>query len=276
MSDLDKHDRDKSEREMFAVLRRAKRIWAMAPIHGEAGRLRSLHEQIEERLGPGDRIIYLGGFLGRGGEVGPAVDELIRFRRRFLSLPLAFPFDIAYLRGQQEEIWHKLLQLQFAPNPREVLTWMLQQGAGATIEAYGGSPAEGFQQCRSGALAITRWTNSLRTAMQARPGHYQLMAALRRAAYTDDLQLLFVHAGVDPERPLDAQGDSLWWGHPGFAELAHPYGGFLRVVRGFDRAHGGATVKSFVTTLDGGCGFGGKALAACLDLSGDILELIEA
>ena len=41
-----------------------------------------------------------------------------------------FPIDIVYLRGQQEEMWHRMLQIQFAPNPKEVLPWMLQQGVG--------------------------------------------------------------------------------------------------------------------------------------------------
>ncbi len=271
----EKPEPEKSDREKFAVLRAATRIWAVAPVHGDALRLRDLHGHIAGRLELGDRLVYLGGFLGRGPDVAGTMDELIEFRRRFLARRWAFPFDIAYLRGQQEEIWTKLLQLQFAPNPREILAWMLEQGAGATIKAYGGDAAGGMVQCRSGALAITRWTNSLRAAMQARPGHFQLLSALRRAAYTSDLSLLFVHAGIDPERPLEAQGDCLWWGHAGFAGLALPYGEFRRVIRGFDRAHGGPLVQSFTTTLDAGCGFGGKAIAACLDLQGEILDLIE-
>jgi serine/threonine protein phosphatase 1 len=112
--------------------------------------------------------------------------------------------------------------------------------------------------------------------MQTRPGHYQLMAELRRAAYTDDYGLLFVHAGIDPDRPLDAQGDTLWWGSAGFATLNHPYGEFLKVVRGFDRHHAGPAMSAFAITLDGGCGYGGKALVACLDPKGDILDLVEA
>jgi serine/threonine protein phosphatase 1 len=173
-------------------------------------------------------------------------------------------------------MWSKLLQIQFAPNPKEVLPWMLQQGVGATIAAYGGDPHQGIIHCREGALAITRWTNSLRAAMQARPGHAALMNSTRRAAYTDDQGLLFVHAGLDPERPLSAQGDNLWWGSPGFAALNHPYGEFLRVVRGYDHAHQGPSASAFTLTLDGGCGYGGKALAALLDPKGELLNLVEA
>lgn len=264
------------EHEKFAVLRAARRIWAISPVHGDMPRLRAIQGYVAEQFRDGDRLIYLGGMLGRGSDVDGVVDELVSFRRKILARPNMFTSDIAYLRGQQEVMWQKLLQLQFAPNPKEVLPWMLQQGVGATITAYGGDPAEGIIRCREGALAITRWTNGLRAAMQARPGHFQLMAELRRAAYTDDYGLLFVHAGIDPDRPLDAQGDTLWWGSAGFTALDHPYGEFLKVVRGFDRHHGGPAMNAFAVTLDGGCGFGGKALVACLDARGDILDLVEA
>ena len=264
------------ERDKFAVLKRTGRVWAVSPVHGDLPRLRALHAYIGEQFSAGDRIVYLGGFLGRGLEVAGVADELIAFRRQILARPNMFPFDIVYLRGQQEEMWHKLLQLQFAPNPKEVLPWMLQQGVGATIAAYGGDPAEGIIRCREGAMAITRWTNGLRAGVQAKPGHANLMSGIRRAAYTDDLGLLFVHAGLDPERPLSEQGDSLWWGSPGFATLNHPYGEFLKVVRGFDRQHGGPAVAAFTMTLDGGCGYGGKALAGLLDPKGELLDLVEA
>src|SRR5262249_11930448 len=163
----------------------ARRIWAVSPVHGDLPRLEALHAHIDENFAEGDRLVYLGGFLGRGADVGGVVDALIAFRRAILARPNMFPIDIVYLRGQQEEMWHRLLQIQFAPNPKEVLPWMLQQGVGATLTAYGADPAEGILHCREGAVAITRWTNGLRAAVQRRPGHDNFMSAIRRAAYTD-------------------------------------------------------------------------------------------
>jgi serine/threonine protein phosphatase 1 len=112
--------------------------------------------------------------------------------------------------------------------------------------------------------------------MQATPGHAALISALRRAAYTENHALLFVHAGLDPGRPLERQADALWWGGPGFAELAYPYDGFRRVVRGFDPQHRGVEVQPYTTTLDAGCGFGGPLVAACFDPQGEILDSVEA
>jgi len=265
-----------SVRDKFALLRKASRVWAVASIHGESERLCRLHRELEQRFMPTDRLVYLGNAMGHGADVRGTIDELLSFRRRMLARPGMFLFDVAFLRGAQEEMWQKLLQLQFAPNPREVFGWMVEHGMGATLAAYGGSIQQGYVAARAGPLALTRWTSQLRSDMQAVPGHYTLQSALRRAAYTDDGALLFVHAGIDPERPLSAQSDSLWWATGNFMRLERSYGGFIRVVRGFDPRHGGVQAGQFTASIDGGAGFGGVLLAACFDRRGEIADIIEA
>jgi hypothetical protein len=248
----------------FAKLIRARRVWAVAAIHGDAARLARLHDRIGRAWAAGDRLVYLGNYLGHGPAVGQTVDEILAFRRAILGLEGSFACDVAFLRGGQEEMWQKLLQLQFAVTPREVLQWMMDQGVGATLRAYGGDPDQGFAACREGPRAITRWTSALRAAVNAAPGHNAFLSALRRAAFTEDGGLLFVHSGVDPARPLDAQRDTFWWGSGRrLFELTQPYAGFRRVVRGYDHQHGGVVEASFATSIDGGCGFGGELLAAC-------------
>lgn len=261
---------------VYATLRRARRVWAVAAIHGEADRLARLHRLLDPRLRLGDRVVYLGNLLGHGAEIGAAVDEVLRFRARVIARPFGFAGDVAVLRGAQEEMWQKLLELQFAPNPREVLAFMLAHGVGATIETYGGDPRGGEAAARDGAVAITRWTSALRRRLNATPGHAQLMASLRRAAFTDPGTLLFVHAGLDAAKPLDLQGDAFWWGGAAFLELTTPYGGYRRVVRGFDRRHGGLVESPHAVSLDAGCGLGGALIAACFGLDGAILDRIEA
>jgi hypothetical protein len=268
-----------SDDQIFATLRRAQRIWAVASIHGEASRLSALHRLIEPRFEAGDRLVYLGNMLGRGAEVRATVDAVLDFRRRLLSRPGMFACDIAYLRGSQEEMWQKLLQLQMAPNPSEVLRWMLDQGVAATIAAYSGDARHALDFARQGPMAITRWTNALRAAIHEAPGHGALFSALRRAAFTapdeDAGAILFVNAGIDPSRPLSAQTDSFWWGLAGFSKIAEPYAGFRMVVRGFDPQHRGVLATRFTTGIDAGCGFGGPLVAACFDRSGTIVETLE-
>jgi len=264
------------ESSVYAVLRRSRRVWAVASIHGEAERLAALHRRLADRLQFGDRVVYLGNVLGQGRQVLDCVDEVLRFRAQVMARPFGFAGDVAILRGAQEEMWQKLLELQFAPNPREVLAFMRGHGLDATIVAYGGNPKHGEAACREGPLAITRWTTGLRQRLNQHPGHIQFMAALRRAAFTDQGTLLFVNAGLDASKPLDLQGDAFWWGGGAFIELPEPYETYRRVVRGFDRRHGGLVESPHAVSLDAGSGFGGALLAACLSNDGVIVDRIES
>ncbi len=264
-----------NQERRFVLLKRARRIWAVGSIHAEVEMLTRLHAAIADRWEPLDRIVYLGNMIGRGAAVRATLDELVAFRRQLLSVPHAIPEDVVYLRGSQEEMWQKLLQLQFATDPRGVLKWMLDRGVGATLEAYGGAPGEGLNEARHGALSLTRWTTALRQTMQRQPGHFQVMAELRRAAMTDDQAFLFVNAGVDPERPLETQKDAFWWGHPGSVSLQEPFAGFARVVRGYDPRHPGVQASDHLLTLDGGAGFGGPLLAVLLAPGSGVVERLE-
>jgi serine/threonine protein phosphatase 1 len=263
-----------SDQGIFATLRAEGRVWAVAAIHGEAERLATLHRQIAPMFQPGDQIVYLGNYSGHGRWVRETIDELLLFRRALLARVGVECADLVFLRGAQEEMWQKLLQLQFAPNPMQVLQWMIGQGIEPTIEAYGARVEEAAQASREGTLSLTRWTVQLRQNLRAYDGHNALMSALRHAAFSDTL--LFVHAGVDPHRPLSAQSDSFWWGGSGFSSIAEPYAGYQRVIRGFDRRREGLQETPFTVSLDCGCGFGGELLAALFGSDGHIIQTVTA
>ena len=260
----------------FATITGCRRVWAISAVHAEISRLEGVHDAILRRARPRDAVVYLGNMIGHGHAVRETLAELLAFRREFLARRHAFASDLVFLRGSQEEMWQRLLELQFAPNPAEVLAWMVDHGLEPVVSAYGADPAQGFVACREGPLAITRWTTGIRTAINASPGHSALLTSLRRAAFTKGGELLFVHAGIDPSRPLTAQNDSFWWSGSGFHDLAQPYSGFRKVVRGFDRHHGGLQTMPHTVSLDRGCGFGGALACACFDLNGEIVESFEA
>jgi serine/threonine protein phosphatase 1 len=262
--------------EPFGRLVRARRVWAVAAIHGEAERLERLHRQIEPRFEAGDRLVYLGDCLGHGPDPAAAVDLVLEFRRLTLGRRLAFLGDVVLLRGSQEEMWQRLLELQFAPNPREVLPWMLDHGLAATLRSYAIDANAGLAACREGTMAITRWTASIRAALDAHAGHRQYLGALRRAAFTEEGGLLFVNAGIDAEKPLELQGDVFWWGRSDVLSLAAPFSGFDRVVCGSHRRRAGLVETTYAAALDAGCGFGGPLVAACFDLGGSVLDRLEA
>lgn len=257
----------------FAVLRAARRLWVVGAAHGDAARLRALHLALMDRVSAGDRIVYTGNYVGIGPQPRETLAELIRFRRWFLAMPPYMdPGDIVFLRGAQEEMWQKLLQLSFAQNPASVLDWMLERGLGATLKAYDSSAEEARAATAQGMQALTQWTLTLRERMRVRPGHDALFSALKRAAYTENGTLLVVHAGLDESKPLSKQNDAFWWAGRSFTGITRPYAGFQRVLRGYDPEQGGYRETPATITVDGGCGYGGSLMALCLTPSGDILD----
>ena len=263
-----------SYKEKFGCLSAARRVWAVASIHGEAAALVTVHDEISRRWEHGDRLVYLGNYLGRGSDIKAVFDELLSFRINRLCMPGMIPEDIVFLRGAQEEILRSLLQLQLAPQPTDVFNWMIANDIGYSLEAYGESEEETRRYVREGILATTKWTNRLREKIREHPGHNDILIALRRAAFTEGGELLFVHAGIDPDLPVVEQNDNFWWGHSHFKDINTPYAGFRKVIRGFERHHGGVTVTPYTITLDGGSGFGGTLEAACFNLDGKTVDQI--
>jgi len=259
----------------FAILKRRRRVWAIGAVHGDADRLSALHERLWNRLEDADGVVYLGNLMGRCGAVRATLDRVVEFRCAFLARRGVHVCDLAVLRGAQEEMWHKLLQLQMAPNPREVLPWMLRHGVAATVESYGASIAEGEAAVRDGAVTITRWTGTLRNALNAAPGHAPLLTGLRHAAYTEDGIMLFVNRGLDTSRPLASQGDNFWWADGDFGSIAEPVEGFRRIVRGYDPVRAGVVVGPVIASADGGCGVGGTLVALCFERGGGVVDRIE-
>lgn len=264
------------------MLRRPRRFWAIAAVHGVADRLLFVAQTVAARLETGDAVIFLGNLIGGAGgtdtcDVAATIDVALALRRRTMALPGARTCDVTFLRGTQEEMWTKLEQLHFAQGPAEVLRWMLHRGLSASIAAYGGDGgiADGERAARDGPVAIARWLAALRQAMRARPGHVEWLAAVRHAALSEDGHLLAVHHGVDTAKPLDLQGDAFWWGgSTAFEAIGAPYGRITRIVRGFDRDHAGVVEAEHTLSIDGGCGYGGPLLAALLDCDGTLIDVV--
>jgi hypothetical protein len=272
-----------ADNQRFARLGRPERIWAIPSIHAQVDQLKQLHHCLAGEFQPGDRIVYLGNLTGYGTDPLATIEELMRFRREIIARRNVLHIDIAYLRGAQEEIWHKLLQLQFAPNPSDVLRWMLSQGVEPLIRAYGGDAGLGMNASRTGASALARWTNALRQSMRQMPGHTAFFTSIRRAAFTEyrdrvRTNTLLVSAGVCPSTDLDLQGDTFWFGGLRFPEIREPIHGFGRVVRGRcyrrQQPHPSPEIGPVAACLDGGCGpAGGPLVLAAIMPNGRVSSI---
>lgn len=268
-----------SKDKRFMSLGRPNRVWSVSSIHGELQKLIKIHDVVAAEIRPGDRIVYHGNYTGYGEESAQCIDELLTFRRLILSKRGMIPRDIIYLRGAQEEIWQKLLQLQFAPNPLDVLIWMLGNGMAGTLQSYGLSPHDGVEACGKGVMALTKWTNTVRASMRRHSGHDIFHTQLLQAAYTDEeaeYPILFVNSGLNARQPLSAQGDTFWWGGYEFESIEQAYRPFEKVVRGYDPAHRGVTMNCVTATIDGGAGFGGPLICAGFERNGHLAAMLEA
>lgn len=255
------------------------RIWAVSAIHGDLEKLISVHDQILEHFEPRQKIIYLGNYTGYGAQSAACIDEILAFRRLILSLQGVMPEDFVYLRGNQEEMLYKLFQLPFAPNPLDVYLWMLDNGLSKTLQSYDINPRDGLEACNRGAVALTKWIAKVKFKMRSHAGHEMFSTQWVRAAFTDisgNYPMLFVHAGLETNKPLPEQGDKLWWGSEDFERMEHPYLPFQKVVRGYDPAHKGLHLNCITATLDGGCGFGGPLVCTGFTASGEVSGIFES
>ncbi|MBL4601677.1 MAG: hypothetical protein JKY84_02930 [Emcibacteraceae bacterium] len=254
----------------YGLFTNAKRIWAIGSIHGELEALKLVHKTLISKFRRGDKLVYLGNYFGDTKFNKETFDEILIARRKIMSLPEVFmPEDFIYLRGAREEMFFKLLQLHFAPNPAPVMEWLLDHGMGASIEAYGETVQKARAIVRQGTMALTKWTNGIRRQIQNCPGHIDLTNCLKRACLTDDGNLLFVHASVDTSRPLTMQKDQFWWDNGDFDKIDENFSEFIKVIRGYDHSNSGVNLKNkYTATIDGGCDRGGKLHAVCFTPDG--------
>jgi len=263
--------------KVLASLRQASRVWAVGAIHGELEKLEAVHDALAGQLEDDDRIVYLGNTIGYGPDSTGVIDELLRFRCWFLGRPpFVHPENFVCLRGAQEEMLQRLLQIQFAKDPEVVFRWMLERGLSATLQSYGADIDDACNRCKEGTLALTYWTSSVRERLRGHPGHDTFYSHLKQAAYRDDGAVLFVSAGLDTDKPITAQSDAFWWAARSFEDIDQPYRGFQRVVRGVDIEPRGIVRTPYTLSIDGGSGRGGTLLAVCLGPDGKVLATLEA
>lgn len=262
----------------ISQLRPGGRIWALGALLGDADALTVLGRALFERWRGGDKLVVLGNVIGPRGNPVQTLDWMLALRRRLLATQGTRACDLVFLRGAQEEMWHKALSLQFALTPLQVLDWMLERGLASTVEAYGMAIAEARGACRNGPSAIARWTANLRSQQAARAGHADLLNGLAHGARSADGALFMSAAGIDPTRTLEDQADAFWWSAMSDRALAAALAGnaasewriVARLVRGAGPANDQTMDEGRVLTVTRTA----PALLA-LDDRGAVIERIE-
>ena len=170
-------------------------VYAIGDIHGRAYLLVALLEQIETDAAASvgvDRstLVFVGDYIERGPDSRRVVEL------RLGALPRGF--DVHFLKGN-----HEAIMLDFLRDPTCLGQW-LANGAAATFESYG---VEVAGLVRAGAEPEI-WQMAFLDVLPETHRHFfehlELMVGLG--------DYLFVHAGVRPGVPLDAQNprDLVW------------------------------------------------------------------
>ncbi len=202
--------------------------YAIGDIHGSLEKLKSLIAGCRQHADDREmRMVFLGDYIDRGPDSAAVV-------RLVMTMQAETPDSVITLKGN-----HEAWALAVCDGAMPVLGW-LRNGGTATLKSYGVADVGDL------------------------PGpHLNWMRSLR-VTY-DDGRRLFVHAGVNPQKPLDAQEEEeLLWIREPFLDDERDYGRLI--------VHGHTPLETAVPdlranrlNLDTAAVFGGPLTAAIFD-----------
>ncbi|MDH4386696.1 MAG: metallophosphoesterase family protein [Caulobacter sp.] len=174
-----------------------RRIFAIGDIHGCDDLLSALLTEITSATAAdakGPLLIFLGDYVDRGPDSRNVIERLNSLAARGISA--------RFLCGNHEEVL-----LRFLERPESAGDW-LEFGGRSTLLSYGVHPPDDV-------LHSQAWQDVRMALLTALPdSHLRFLRSLEDSIDLGDF--LFVHAGVDPSRPLEQQKshDLRWMREP--------------------------------------------------------------
>jgi serine/threonine protein phosphatase 1 len=202
--------------------------YAIGDIHGSLDKLRALFARCEAHAaGRPMKLVFLGDYIDRGPESFGVIDFLLTLQKRRGA-------DVITLMGNHED-----MALSVIDGVNRAGAWVLQGGE-ETLRSYSVADPSNIPR------AHIDWLRALRLTY-------------------DDGRRLFVHAGVNPDVPLDAQeGDDLLWIREPFLSDRRDYGRLI--VHGHTPLQAGLPeLHDNRLNLDTAAVFGGPLTAAVFD-----------
>ena len=184
-------------------------IFAIGDIHGCKGLLEKIHNKIlkkSEKVEGNKILIYLGDYVDRGYKVKETIDTIISFKPK--------DFKCVFIRGNHEQ-----MLLDFVNGKSESLTVWLYNGGAETLKSY------------CGRVISDDLLNSSAKKLQIREKFIKALPK-KHLHFFNGLQFsytwkdyFFVHAGIDPSRPLSKQRktDMIWTRTPKFLASNQPF-----------------------------------------------------
>ena len=148
----------------FVEFQNAKRIWAVGSVHSNYESFNSIKNYLLSSFDEGDKL---------------TISSIIDLRFKLMAKFQLQPDEIVFLRGAQEEMFLKLMLLQIAPNPQDIVKWMFSHGVDKTIQSYGFSKEETQSIASQGTLSISKWTSKLNAVVSNNAGHKDYFSNLK-------------------------------------------------------------------------------------------------
>jgi serine/threonine protein phosphatase 1 len=208
---------------------RVARTYALSDIHGCLDKLQRLVDRclLDTKEEPA-RFVFLGDYIDRGQDSRGVLEFVIDLQRRQ-------PGRVVCLTGNHED-----LALNAIDDPGEIDQWVVYNGGDKALRSYG----------------VTH-------PSEVPADHVAWLRAL--ATHYDDGLRFFVHAGIDPARPLDRQQrhDMLWMREPFLSDI-RDFGRFI--VHGHTPVRGGQPdLRANRVNIDTAAVLGGPLTAAVFD-----------
>ena len=198
--------------------------YAIGDVHGRHDLLTALLDGVRgHAAGRPYRLVFLGDYIDRGPDSAAVVATVRELQARS-------PETVTCLMGNHE---HMLLA---AARDRRLIGWWLGNGGGATLASFGAPSPDDLPP------DLLEWFEDL-------PLEHE------------DARRIYVHAGLNPARPRQAQTDEdrLWIREP-FLTVDHDFG--KHVVHGHTPVRTAMPdVRAHRTNLDTGAVFGGALTA---------------
>ena len=205
-------------------------FYAIGDVHGEAARLRALHEQIldhHEQTFPGRpiAIIHLGDYVDRGPDSKGVIDAIMALEARVASRP---ELTVLSLRGNHEQ-----MMLDALDGDLDQLDLWLRNGGRETLRSYTGPDGD------------------IDAAMADLPKrHIEWLSALPTIFRIPQHHLIFVHAGIEPrDYPNCNAQRHLWTRSPRFFDPVQWAGN--EALSGMCVVHGHTPTVGFMPEVAG-------------------------
>lgn len=171
------------------------RLYAVGDVHGQDDLLARMLDKLRQDaldapLGTDITLVMLGDYIDRGLGSRAALERL--------STLSDMPFHTRFLIGN-----HEATMRDFLADASVGPAWV-EHGGGETLASYGVKPP-------AGSASAQDWEAARLALNQALPDHTRAFLE-RLEPYVLIEPYLFVHAGIDPAKPLEAQSEQelLW------------------------------------------------------------------